>query len=177
MKWLRSVVAVVLGMLLCVSIVTLIEGIGHRVFPPSPEVLAIVGPISQKQGYDAMAALKEELAKPEVRAAFLAQPFTVYLPPLFAWVVAAMMGSWAAGLIARRRPMAHALIVGGLFLAATLMNLAMLPHPIWVWVATFVLVPGAVYLGGSLADVRLERGMGDSPQRHGEYEEEITEKT
>jgi hypothetical protein len=136
MKWLRSVVAVMLGMLLCVSIVTLIEGIGHRIFPPSPEVQAIIEPISKMPGYEGMEALKVELAKPEVRAAFLAQPFTLYLPPLFAWVVAAMMGSWAAGLIARRKPIAHALVVGGLFLVATIMNLAMLPHPSWVWVAT-----------------------------------------
>src|SRR5262249_7932639 len=104
MKWLRSVVAVGLGVLLCISIVSLIEGIGHRVFPPTPEVQAIIEPISKMPGSEGMAALNEELAKPDVRAAFLAQPFTVYLPPLFAWVVAAMMGSWAAGLIARRSP-------------------------------------------------------------------------
>lgn len=155
MNWLRSILAVILGMLLCFSIVALVEAAGSRLVPPSEDVKAIMEPLSKLPPNEVMAALRAEMAKPEVRATFLAQPFTVFLPPLFSWIVAGMMGSWAAGLIARRRPMVHGFIVGGLFLLATIMNLFSLPHPVWMQVASLVLVPGAIFFGASLADVRL----------------------
>ncbi len=162
MKWLRSVVAVVLALLLSISIVSLIEGVGHNVFPPSEEVREVMRPIGEMTDMgEKIVAVRAEMARPEVREKFLRQPFTVFVPPLFSWVLAGMMGSWAAGLIARRQAKTHGWVAGGLFLFATLANLLSLPHPIWVWVVTLTLVPTAIFLGGSLAEVRL--GEADGP--------------
>jgi hypothetical protein len=60
------------------------------------------------------------------------------------WAAAALAGSWIAGRIGNR---GCALFVGLLLLTALVVNIAMLPYPIWFKIANLVAIPAAVFGG------------------------------
>lgn len=46
-----------------------------------------------------------------------------------------------------RARLVHGLIVGALFLLASVLTVLMLPHPVWMWVGAVVALTGCTYLG------------------------------
>jgi hypothetical protein len=73
---------------------------------------------------------------------------------LLAWFAGAFCGAWLAARIARRAPLAHALAIGVIQLAAGLYNLLTLPHPTWFWVAGLLAFPVAAVAAASLNRTR-----------------------
>ena len=65
-----------------------------------------------------------------------------------AWAVTALLSTWVAKKIGN---LYSALIVGLLLLAALVMNLSMLPYPIWFKVANLIAIPGAIAAGLQLS--------------------------
>jgi hypothetical protein len=65
-----------------------------------------------------------------------------------AWAVTALLSTWVAKKIGN---VYSALIVGLLLLAALVMNLSMLPYPIWFKVANLIAIPGAIAAGLQLS--------------------------
>jgi hypothetical protein len=126
----RDVLAVVLGLVLAVLLVFCIEMLGYFVYPPPPEMK-----------WDDAQALMDFVA---------AAPASVFLIVLTAWVVAAFARAWLAGCISVRAKHPCALIIGALILAFSIQNMRTLPHPLWVWVLAFVLIPPAALAGGAL---------------------------
>jgi hypothetical protein len=70
-------------------------------------------------------------------------------PPL-GWIVGTFTGGLTAALIAGRKPMLHAGLVAALPLLGTVANLAMIPHPAWMWAAGMIGVPLAAVTAGLL---------------------------
>jgi hypothetical protein len=128
---LRSVVAVVVGLLAGFVVVAVGEMIGHHVAPPPPGL--------HHSNAESFAAAIEKVSP------------VVFVPVLLAWAVGTFAGSWVAARIASRRKIWHGLIVGGAFLAATIAILVSIPHPAWVAILGVVEPLAASYLGAKMA--------------------------
>ncbi|MGH9371321.1 MAG: hypothetical protein ACRD15_07315, partial [Vicinamibacterales bacterium] len=64
-----------------------------------------------------------------IRAHVAQLPLGAFLFVLGAWSLGSFLGAWLAARLAPRKQLAHGLIVGAPFLAASVANLVMLPHP------------------------------------------------
>jgi hypothetical protein len=125
----RGIVGTILGLLVAVAVIIGMELLGHALYPPPAEIRAAM----EKRDY---AAMKAAVAEYLPRAPLMA----LILVPV-GWVAGAFWGALAATGISRGRSIVPALIVGGLVLAGTVMNLLMIPHPGWMFAAGLVGVP------------------------------------
>jgi len=132
LSFLRSVLAVFIGLLVGFLIVAGGETLGHHVYPPPPGI---------------------DPSKPESIAAVMRQmPAAAFAPLLIAWAAGTFAGAWVAARIASRWKLGHGMIVGNMFLVATVAMLLMMPHPAWVWVVGISETLLAAYLGSKSAD-------------------------
>lgn len=123
----RSFLAVIAGMLTAFAVVAGVEMLGHTVYPVPADL---------------------DPADPESLKAFVAGlPAGAFAFVLAAWILGTWIGGTVAGLIARSRSGRPSLIVGCLVLAATVSNLAVIPHPTWVAAAGL----GGIVLATALA--------------------------
>lgn len=127
----RSILGIVLGFLTGVVVVVLIESTG-----------LLIHPLPAGTKMTDAAAMKAHAAK---------APPAAKIPVGIAWFVGPLIGSWLAAFIARRAFLAHALIIGFVFLAADVSNLLSLPHPLWLVVVGLIAPLFAAWLGASLA--------------------------
>ena len=127
----RSFGAVILGLFLSVLITVGFETLGNRLYPLPPGI--------------------DPRDREALKAFAAALPAGALLLVLAGWVVGAFCGTLVAGAVAGRARMAHAMIVALLLLATAVVNMAMLPHPVWMWVASVALLPLASYAAGRLA--------------------------
>jgi hypothetical protein len=75
------------------------------------------------------------------------------------WGLAAFAGAWTAGRLGNRR---SALIVGVVIVAALVLNISMLPYPLWFKAACLIAVPAAIVCGARLSSRRESAGAGDA---------------
>jgi len=127
----RTVVAVVLGLVVALATVLLVEYLGMSLFPLPP-------------GIDL--DREEDLAR-LVASATLGKKLWI----LMAWTLASFVGAAVAARVARRHPTGAALCVGGLIVAGVLLNAALLPHPAWMTMAGVLLPVPAAWLAARLA--------------------------
>ena len=122
----RSILAVLAGGIVCGIIVFAVEAISSQIYPLPPGI---------------------DLTDPDaIRAAVAQLPLGAYLFVLFAWFLGVFAGAWVAARLAPGSPVVHGMIVAGLVLVATVVNLVALPHPAWMWVGA----PAAILVGGWL---------------------------
>jgi hypothetical protein len=111
----RSIVGVFIGLVVAFVTVAVVEVINLLIFPP-PADFDVNDPA-------ALAALIAE-----------APAYKLVLVPV-AWFLAAVTGGWVAAKIAKRAALVHAFIIAALLIAMAVMNMRMIPHPAWFWVA------------------------------------------
>lgn len=85
-----------------------------------------------------------------MRRAVAAMPASAFLLLLSGWVLAAGAGAYLAARLATRSLVLHGMIVAVFVLIATVLNLAAIPHPTWLWPAAIVLIPAAGWLATRL---------------------------
>ena len=125
----RSILAVVVGMLVAFVLFALVQIIGMRAYPPPP-------------GTDPMNA-------ESVKAAMRQMPLGALLFVLLSYAAGSVAGGWVAARFAPKAKLMHAMIVGALLFGAGLVNLSMIPHPAWFGVAS-----SAIYLLGAWSGAR-----------------------
>ena len=109
---LRTATGIVLGTITAFVLVGVIEAIGERVFPTPAGI---------------------DLRSPAVLETYVQRlPAGALAFVLAAWIVGTFLGALVAARIARPRAVLAAAIVGALVLAATIANVAMIPHPAWM---------------------------------------------
>lgn len=124
----RSILAVLLGLVVGFLVVVAIELVSHRLYP-------------LPAGIDPSDA--------EALAAAVAQmPLGAFLLLLAAWLGGTLLGSWIASRVGRGY--VPGIVVGALFLIAGIANLLMIPHPVWFWAAAVVVFIVATFLGTRL---------------------------
>ncbi|MGL4464512.1 MAG: hypothetical protein ACRC1K_20360 [Planctomycetia bacterium] len=125
----RFVVAVIAGTIVAGGVVAVGEGLSGLLHPPPAGM---------------------DFNDPDKLRAFIATlPASAFVFVLAAWTVGSFAGSLVAGLLTRGRSAVAPAVVGGLMIAAVLFNLATIPHPVWMAVAAIVLVPAALFAGGT----------------------------
>ncbi|MFM7318170.1 MAG: hypothetical protein ACKO5E_14595 [bacterium] len=125
---LRSILAVVAGIVAGSMIILLVESIGHSVFPVPRGI--------QPDMNDRAAMIK-----------FMeAVPLGAKVAVLLAWAMGAFASGMVATAISGRRHSAR--VAGIIMLVAVLLNLMTIPHPPWM-MAIGVLLPVPAALGGA----------------------------
>ncbi len=127
----RDIVAGVLGVLIAVGLVWIVDVTGHAVYPPPANL-----------------DYSDEEA---MRAYMAALPLGAFLFVGGAWFIAALGGTFAACKIGRAKPKTYALVVGGFILIATVANLMMIPHPLWLSITGIAGIVFAAWLGQKLS--------------------------
>lgn len=121
---LRKILAGIAGLATAVLTIFLIERLGHTIYPPPTGI--------DFSDAEAMRAYTDNASAMEL------------LFPAIAWVVATIIGGSVATAIARQSPFVFAAIVGGLILFGTIMNLVMIPHPLWFSIVSVAAVVAAI---------------------------------
>ena len=118
---LNRILSVLAGIVVAFGLVAAIEALGHALFPPPPDL---------------------DFADPDAFAAYVASmPGVAIAMVLCAWVIGAFCGSLVGTLLGKpRRPLA-AIIVTALVVAGAVVNMTMIPHPLWFMIAAVIAVP------------------------------------
>ena len=123
----RNIAAAIAGIAIAIGLVWAIESFGHSIYPP-PEGLDFADA-------DAMRAYTSSL------------PIGALLFVAAAWFVGTLAGTYAACRIGTASPLVFVLIVGGLMLVATTINLLMIPHPHWFSALGIIAIMVGTWLG------------------------------
>ncbi|WP_421788423.1 hypothetical protein [Hyphobacterium sp.] len=121
---LRIILGIVAGLVAAVVTVMIVETIGHMIFPP-PEGVDITDP-------EQLAAIMSEI------------PLGAKITVLVAWAIGIFIGGTLAILISKRNWSAW--IVGLAVLAMGIVTMTMIPHPVWMMIATPLITVLAVVL-------------------------------
>ena len=122
----RNVAAALAGIVTAFVMIMLIEKLGHFIYPPPPDL---------------------DFSNPEAIRPYMATlPFLALMFPMLAWITGTFAGSLVACSIATARPMAFAIIVGGLVFAGTVSNLIVIPHPLWFSVLSLLGIVASAWL-------------------------------
>lgn len=121
---LRSILAVLAGVVVAWITVSLFEFASMHAFPPPPDI---------------------DVRDPQQLAALISQmPMGALVLVLAGWVVGALDGGLVAAWISKRR--VPAIVVGVLVMLGALLMVTMAPHPLWMSIAGVLLpVPAALF--------------------------------
>jgi len=131
---LRSVLAVLGGMVAAGVAMMGLEWVGREILPPPPG-MDLGDPV-------AMASLTQDL------------PLEMLLTLLFAWALATLIGALAACFIAGEHPLVNSILIGLIVSAVTAVNLARFPHPGWFSISAYVLIACSALLAGRISSAR-----------------------
>ncbi len=120
---LRMIIALPVGIVVMGLLVAFIESLGHTVFPASDEMKAAIELIVRQ----------DPAARQAVIDAQPTMPIGAYLSVVAAWCLGAAGGAWTAARIAGTMHMAFGVGVGLVVLLSAAANLALIPHPVWMW--------------------------------------------
>lgn len=127
----KDIAAGVAGALVAVGLVWIIEMIGHSVYPIPPEI---------------------DFSDPESLRNYIAGlPLGAFAFVGAGWFLGSLLGTLVACRIGNAAPKVFAMVIGGLMLAATAFNLAVIPHPLWFSVTGIVGIIVAAWLGMTLS--------------------------
>ena len=127
----RRFLALIAGLAVAFLVIVVVEMILHVVYP-LPEEVNVHDPQSLKT---AMAAL----------------PVGALAGVVVGWVLGTLLGSFTAAKVAKGGALLPGLGVGIVLLVGSVMNMAVLPHPVWVWACALILIPTAAVVGTRLA--------------------------
>jgi len=127
----RIVLGVVAGILVAFLCVFGVEMVGHSLYPP-PEGLDLRNPADVER---LMASL----------------PAMAFVFVLGGWFLGSLLGAWTANAVANRGLAGWIVVL--VVVVAGIATMAMIPHPVWMWVAGIALPLAAGWLAQRLARV------------------------
>jgi hypothetical protein len=134
----RSILAVIGGVVVASVIIAAFETLGGTVFP-------LPG------GVDAADPAAVRAVAPDIPAG--AFGFVVA-----GWAAGSLGGAWVAARLAARAPLVHGMVVAVLLLIGGVINMLLIPHPLWVWAGGIAAFLGGSYVGAR-CPARTPRGM------------------
>ena len=130
---LRSVLAVIAGVVATIVVIMLAELGCSQLFPLPPGL----DPTNRE-------AIEAHVAK---------LPLIALLLVVLGWALGSIAGGWVAARVSGggANGMRSALIVGALLLLAGVMNMMTIPHPLWMWIVGLAVYLPCAWLGARLA--------------------------
>lgn len=133
---LRSVLMVVLSLVAAIFIGLMVDAVMRRfgdfMYPPPPSLQLSKGE--------------------ELKALLSAMPVEAYLIKILSWLIGSLVGAYIAVRMSKIGEF-PAWIAGFLILSCYYLGMLGTPHPMWVWIACFVVVTGASFGAGRLANL------------------------
>ena len=146
--WLRRAVAVLAGLAAGVALITAVQALNTRLYPPPPGL-----------DWTEPGALAELMARMPVGALLMVE---------LSYAVGSLGAGAAAGMLSRERPYLPAAVVGALLTLAGFANLAAIPHPVWFAVVTTATYVPCALLGARMAASRRRQQPGGTGARRRE---------
>lgn len=127
----RTILAVILGVIAMSICVGAVEWIGHQRYPLPAGI---------------------DFKDPETLKGFIAQrPVAALLFVLAGWTLGSLVGGYIAARISRLHKRGAALSIGIVMVLLVIMNMLMIPHPLWMSVLGVTLPVPFALLGRKLA--------------------------
>ncbi len=130
---LRSVGAVLVGLVAALILIVGVEVVSSILHPFPPEV--------------------DQDDLEVVRAHVAGYPAWILMLAVLAWGLTTFLGAWLATRLGTGRHRAHGIVVGLILLALVVLNMSMLPYPIWFWASNLILFPLGFYWGARLGGI------------------------
>ncbi len=86
-----------------------------------------------------------------VKAHIAQLPVGAFLLIILARALGSLVGGFIAGIIYPDKKVTFALIVGAILMSFGLINLVIVPHPVWFWFACMAVYLPAAWAGGKMA--------------------------
>lgn len=109
---------------------------------------------------------REVHATADVHRNWLSAPVRVHVFLLLAWFAGPFCGAWVTVYLLPEHPIGPAWIVGAWFLLGGVVNLLTVPHPPWVATLGVLLFLPAAWLGGRMAQRRLDSQEANNQRIH-----------
>lgn len=129
-----GILPILLGLVAAIASTFLVESLGHLVYPPPTNV-----------DFDNEAAVKLYM---EVI------PLGALIFVVLAWIVGGFCGGVITTLLNPIQGRRNALIIGGVVLLFSIMTMAVIPHPLWMWVCACLSIIPVTVLGNKVALMR-----------------------
>lgn len=129
--FLKSIIAVSVGVFFGGLAIFAIERLGHLIVPPPPG-LDPNDPVS-------------------VASAMTQMPAAAFLVLFLAYLLGTSAGAWIAARLAPSHHFRHAAIVALFFIIGALFNFVSIPHPVWFVVVAMLAFAAAPFIGTRLA--------------------------
>jgi hypothetical protein len=123
----RTFLAIIGGIVAGVISIGIIQYIGHAVCP--------VGADFDSTNIEQVAMKMDQI------------PLGAKLFVLLAWAIGSLVGGFTATNIAQKNALIAAMITGAVLLFFGILNMIMLPHPFWFWIAAIVVFMPLAWLG------------------------------
>ncbi len=81
------------------------------------------------------------------RAHVARYPAWVLLLVVLGWGLCTFVSSWLSTRIGSKRHPAHGILIGAILLTLAIVNMAMLPYPVWFWILNLFGFPACCYAG------------------------------
>ena len=130
---LRTAGAIIAGVVAAYVVIIVVEIVTSRIYPMPAGVGA--------SNTEAMKAWIQQL------------PAGAFALVLCGWTLGAFAGGFVSAKVERSSVGGHALIVGAALLVASILNMVRIPHPLWMWVGSVLLLVPAAYFGARVASV------------------------
>ena len=126
----RKIWAVLTGVLSGSVVMIIVETLGHKIYP---------------------VAMNLESITKEAKAEYMKNiPVEAMLMIILAWAVGSFVAGIVATLISKDHSSFAALRSGAILLAMAIVNMLMIPHPIWFWIAGLLIFIPLSWLGFKL---------------------------
>ena len=130
---LRTVLALVAGVLLAVAVVILVQFVGHQLYPAADRI-----ELSDR------ATMAQQVA---------ALPLGALLAVPLSWFAGSLCGGVLASIIDRGRPVIAAGGVAAFIMISAVYTLAVVPHPWWLAATGVAVIPFAAWLATRVSEV------------------------
>jgi hypothetical protein len=127
----RNIPAILAGLLSGFIVIALVESLAHFFYPPPDEAFA---------------------THEELKAFVLQLPLGAKLLVLAAWAAGSFAGGTVAAMVLKSSNASASLITGGILMVSGIMNLLVVPHPMWFWIVSFLIFIPAAYAGFLVAE-------------------------
>jgi len=127
----RRILSVIAGIAVGVIIVMVGDAATHFLFPPPPDL---------------------NIENKEQMIVFVKSiPNSVFLIMFSFWILSSFTGGFVAGKINKAGWKRSSIVTGTILMAAAIINIVLLPHPVWMIIGVIILYIPAAWLGGKLA--------------------------
>lgn len=126
---LKRILSIIAGLATAVVVIMIVEAISHALFPVTP---------IDMNNKEAMKTFMENL------------PTGAIAMVLAAWVIGAFFGGMVATLVNKDNGQRNSIVIGIIILVLSILNLIVLPHPIWMWIGAIALIVPAAWAGHKL---------------------------